>query len=653
MQSETCRSKRIFFWLCLTLLMSLQIAPLHCSYIDPKALYLGEIPTARDGRIVLLRHNANLWWAKKAHPKCKWPQVQVEINKEQLSPYKDPLSLYLSLSLLPKIDQKLADQICYIAIPKELKLMGIKGSDRYGHYASYEEAISILREIGDKSLEHFLATAHYKKQLNQEYSSWKVVDKHFLPKGSLHITKDLPLLWLRQRLQMDVAKKAIALDQLPLTPNKSVDRGELKKAQAVENLIYALIDHEQFSSKNPPHLLMLPSEDSNESLERWHSLLTQPSLFIGGYGKDSSSFFSMLQRAPQNPDLYLQLKEQMRSAYDQLRLKDKNNEKEKTSPDLLTTPSIKLPSLWQLELASMLESLPSDIIAACLFATALVTSLFARGNPIFRISFIASFSWLTLILCARIIALERPPVSNMYETLLYVPWVIALASIIAGILKKPQGKKLRTPVSAAILGCMLFSLSIDVERALMPAIAVLNSSFWLTTHVLLVVGSYGILLLASALSHRDLFLSFARKDWEEKTRSSRKTALILVQWGTSALVVGTLLGGVWAAQSWGRFWDWDPKESWALITSAYYLILIHLSRFYPISAFLFSIINAAGALFITFTWYGVNYILGAGLHSYGFGSDSHLAYGLYVASEVLFLTVATYYEISRLSLPKR
>lgn len=187
----------------------------------------------------------------------------------------------------------------------------------------------------------------------------------------------------------------------------------------------------------------------------------------------------------------------------------------------------------------------------------------------------------------------------------------------------------------------------------MPAIAVLNSSFWLTTHVLLVVGSYGILLFASALSHRDLFLSFVSKDWEDKTRSSRKTALTLIQWGTSALVVGTLLGGVWAAQSWGRFWDWDPKESWALITSAYYLILIHLSRFYPISAFLFSLINAAGALFITFTWYGVNYILGVGLHSYGFGSDSHLAYGLYVTLELLFFTAAIITHIQGSSKSKK
>src|SRR5438128_6981056 len=84
--------------------------------------------------------------------------------------------------------------------------------------------------------------------------------------------------------------------------------------------------------------------------------------------------------------------------------------------------------------------------------------------------------------------------------------------------------------------------------------------------------------------------------------------------GTTLLITGTILGGIWAAESWGRFWDWDPKESWAFISSCFYLIWIHAYRFGRIGSFGLAIGAVGGLLAISFTWYGVNYILGTGLH---------------------------------------
>jgi ABC-type transport system involved in cytochrome c biogenesis permease subunit len=107
--------------------------------------------------------------------------------------------------------------------------------------------------------------------------------------------------------------------------------------------------------------------------------------------------------------------------------------------------------------------------------------------------------------------------------------------------------------------------------------------------------------------------------------------------GIALLIPGTILGGVWAAESWGRFWDWDPKESWAFISSCAYLIIIHSYTFGHIRGFGLAVGSIVGLLFISFTWYGVNYVLGTGLHSYGFGTGGEFWYYGFILAEALFL----------------
>ena len=107
--------------------------------------------------------------------------------------------------------------------------------------------------------------------------------------------------------------------------------------------------------------------------------------------------------------------------------------------------------------------------------------------------------------------------------------------------------------------------------------------------------------------------------------------------GTALLIVGTILGGVWAAQSWGRFWDWDPKESWAFISALMYLAFLHAYKFRKIKERGLAIGSILGLMTISFTWYGVNYILGTGLHSYGFGGGGEWLYYSYLLGEGLFI----------------
>jgi ABC-type transport system involved in cytochrome c biogenesis permease subunit len=106
------------------------------------------------------------------------------------------------------------------------------------------------------------------------------------------------------------------------------------------------------------------------------------------------------------------------------------------------------------------------------------------------------------------------------------------------------------------------------------------------------------------------------------------------------LIPGTLLGGVWAQESWGRFWDWDPKESWAFISCALYIAIVHAYKYKIIRQFGLIIGSIVGVNVITFTWYGVNYILGQGLHSYGFGSGGQPLYWGFIVFETLLIIVA-------------
>ena len=241
----------------------------------------------------------------------------------------------------------------------------------------------------------------------------------------------------------------------------------------------------------------------------------------------------------------------------------------------------------------------------------------------------SAFLFQTALLLMRIIILERPAVSSMYETLLFVPWVaLALCLLLFFIYRHPL-----LLMGGNLLQLSFFSIIYltDQSSHLDPIQPVLNSNFWLSIHVLLVVASYGIFAVGSVLGHA---LLLKRSDLFE-------TILVNVLYaGLIALTAGTLLGGVWAAQSWGRFWDWDPKESWAFVSLSFYLVAVHLYRFNKIGGQGLAFGAIGGFLAITFCWYGVNYIIGTGMHSYGFGTGGLIYYCSFIAIECLFLIFA-------------
>lgn len=289
------------------------------------------------------------------------------------------------------------------------------------------------------------------------------------------------------------------------------------------------------------------------------------------------------------------------------------------------------PSFNQLMTEVIYMEYPWIGVTIALYGIALILFLVGRWNKTaFSVAIIA-FIVHTIILAMRCYILERPPVSNMFETVVYVPWVAFLGALILR-------NRLAVMTASAVAVVLLIILKIaNIQSNMENVQAVLDSQYWLIVHVLMVVGSYGLFALSGLLGH--IYLISSLRAPKETPFQARTAAIMLraLYFGVALLITGTILGGVWAAESWGRFWDWDPKESWAFISSCIYLIWIHAYTFRHIGNFGLAVGAITGLIAISFTWYGVNYILGTGLHSYGFGSGGEGAYFLYVFVEFAFL----------------
>jgi ABC-type transport system involved in cytochrome c biogenesis permease subunit len=178
---------------------------------------------------------------------------------------------------------------------------------------------------------------------------------------------------------------------------------------------------------------------------------------------------------------------------------------------------------------------------------------------------------------------------------------------------------------------------VALDRSINPLVPVLRDNFWLTTHVLTITLSYAAFALALGIAH----IALGKVIKGGKPEASLYNYLYrTLQIGVLLLATGTILGGVWANYSWGRFWDWDPKETWALITLLGYLIVLHgriAGKWAGFGMAMGAVLAFQGVLM---AWYGVNFVLGVGLHSYGFGTGGFGWALLFVTAEIGFVLLA-------------
>lgn len=218
--------------------------------------------------------------------------------------------------------------------------------------------------------------------------------------------------------------------------------------------------------------------------------------------------------------------------------------------------------------------------------------------------------------------LKNSPVATMHETFIFVAWVVVALAL---ILKRYS--EMLLSISALSSAFFLF-LAYSFYRPDVPLAPVLNAPFWLLVHVLVIVASYGFFFISAFASH--VYLFTGKRSWYQIVFSVQLV-------GVGLFVLGTLLGGLWAARTWGSFWSWDVKESWALITICIYLMALHLEALKMASSRIICLISSLGFLSVTFTWYGMNFVLKKGLHVYGFGEGGIPYYILFVMIDLLFL----------------
>ncbi|MFS4460259.1 cytochrome c biogenesis protein [Bdellovibrio sp. HCB2-146] len=238
----------------------------------------------------------------------------------------------------------------------------------------------------------------------------------------------------------------------------------------------------------------------------------------------------------------------------------------------------------------------------------------------------------------RMYIMERAPVSNMYETVIWVAWgTVLFATILELIYKYRIILVAGTLVAAFALVIADFAPAV-LDPSLQPLEAVLRSNYWLTIHVMTITISYAAFFLAFGLGDVGLYYYLrGEKKNQEKIRAITTGIYRSMQIGVAFLGPGIILGGIWADYSWGRFWGWDPKETWALIALLGYLAVLHARYAGMIRNF--GLVATAVVTFslVIMAWYGVNFVLGAGLHSYGFGAGGIEYVSAFVAAHMLLV----------------
>ena len=240
----------------------------------------------------------------------------------------------------------------------------------------------------------------------------------------------------------------------------------------------------------------------------------------------------------------------------------------------------------------------------------------------------------------RCLIAGRPPVTNMYESIIWVSFAVSFFGMIFfARYRTPVYLLAALPVTLIAL-LLVHQMPIAMPSSIDPLVPVLRDNFWLTIHVLTITLSYAAFALAMGFGHI-LLWRYARNPAAASADAPMHFWLYRVlQLGVLLLAAGTILGGVWANYSWGRFWGWDPKETWALIALLCYILTLHGRLAGWWTEFGLVVASVVCFLAVLMAWYGVNFVLGKGLHSYGFGIGGETYVATFVIADLLFVAFA-------------
>jgi ABC-type transport system involved in cytochrome c biogenesis permease subunit len=244
----------------------------------------------------------------------------------------------------------------------------------------------------------------------------------------------------------------------------------------------------------------------------------------------------------------------------------------------------------------------------------------------------------TVALIIRIVLMERPPVSNLYETFVFVGFIAVLLGLIIEFVNK-RGLGV---VVASVCGLVFLMIAAKFSAegdTLKMLVAVLNSNFWLGTHVLSITTGYAGCCVAGIVGHLYIIQRIVKPNEKNLLETTYRNLIGTLAFGLMMAFLGTMLGGIWADQSWGRFWGWDPKENGALLIVLWTAIIFHARVAGWIGPLGMAVGSVLGIIVVMWAWFGVN-LLSIGLHSYGFTSGVAAGLAVYVVSEIVFLMAA-------------
>jgi len=258
---------------------------------------------------------------------------------------------------------------------------------------------------------------------------------------------------------------------------------------------------------------------------------------------------------------------------------------------------------------------------------------------------IVGFALHTIGLGLRWYVSERAPWSNGYESMIYIAWTTLLAGVLFA--RKSFGGLAATMILSATV--LLVAMLSYLDPEITPLVPVLRS-YWLTIHVSLEAGSYGFLMLGAIIGLINLILMIflTQKNMEKIQHQIREMSYLsemTLIGGLFMISIGTYLGGVWANESWGRYWGWDAKETWALVTILVYAFILHMRIIPKLQGlFAYNFATIFGLASVIMTYYGVNYYL-SGLHSYAAGDPVPIPQWVFIViSAILIISALAFWK---------
>jgi cytochrome c-type biogenesis protein CcsB len=244
----------------------------------------------------------------------------------------------------------------------------------------------------------------------------------------------------------------------------------------------------------------------------------------------------------------------------------------------------------------------------------------------------------------------RYPLSNHYESMIMVAFAAAIISLVAELILRRRVFGLAGTTAACIMILLAETVPIFAEQSAIKTITPALQTFWMTIHVPVIMSGYAGGLIICVLGHIYLFMHLFRRPSPEKVSELERlddTMYRALQVTVLFLLAGILLGAVWAGEAWGRPWGWDMKETWALITLVAYIATLHARFTGKVRGLGTALCAITCFMLVILCYYGVNFLFGRGLHTYGFGSGDVWPVAAFFGFEAALMIAGSAVEIAR------